>query len=553
MNQKLPGLVITGASGFIGRHVIEAAKGKFRLFCLARRSQKEAGIPEYDNLRWTQVDVSRWETMREVVRCIKDHGGADFVLHLAGYYDFSNRPNPEYERTNVTGTRHALKLAKQLGIRRFLFASSLAGCKFKGTSEPVTEETPLNADFPYAVSKRKGEEMLKEYTEWFPCTTIRFAAVYSDWCEYPPLYMFLSTWLGSKWNARILGGKGNSAITYLHIQDLIKLFFRIFQISDSLPRLSTCLASPNGTVSHLELYKTSTRYFMGHDTPPPVKLPKPVAALGILVRQYLGEWLSNPPFERRWMIEYIDKQLVVDASQTHKTLKWQPAPRLEIVRRLLFLIEKLKNHPDAWYLKNHAVLQRVAQRPNLLIYNALVDIREELCDNLVGYMTDPQNQQEFERLNKMDMDLLKWNMELVYQVLITTVRTRNRNLMLNYARVIAYHRFMEGFEFQEIGHCLSSIGTIISAALHSRPDMQELQDRIYDYVALTMQMAVDEAEDTFEYLSRRSPELQGQMSPHHLLKDSTDLERIVHDLEDICSDESHSRLDSELHRLGLNA
>ena len=35
----------------------------------------------------------------------------------------------------------------------------------------------------------------------------------ANWCEYAPLYVFLSTWLSKKWNARILGGRGASAIT----------------------------------------------------------------------------------------------------------------------------------------------------------------------------------------------------------------------------------------------------------------------------------------------------------------------------------------------------
>jgi nucleoside-diphosphate-sugar epimerase len=90
MDMSLPGIVVTGASGFIGRNFLEAVTGRYRLFCLARRSCSEAGIAPNDNMRWTQVDIAKWDTLRDVVDCIKDHGGADYVLHLAGYYDFSN-------------------------------------------------------------------------------------------------------------------------------------------------------------------------------------------------------------------------------------------------------------------------------------------------------------------------------------------------------------------------------------------------------------------------------------------------------------------------------
>ncbi|MBU2501693.1 NAD(P)-dependent oxidoreductase, partial [bacterium] len=118
MDKQLPGIVVTGASGFVGRHFLASAVGRYRLFCLARRSRTEAGVPEDPNLRWTQVDIAKWDTMRQVVNCVKEHGGADYVLHLAGYYDFKFMEHPEYERTNVLGTRNVLKLAKQLGVKR---------------------------------------------------------------------------------------------------------------------------------------------------------------------------------------------------------------------------------------------------------------------------------------------------------------------------------------------------------------------------------------------------------------------------------------------------
>lgn len=258
MDKNLSGIVVTGASGFIGRNFLEESIGKYRLFCLARRSQKETGIPQNENLRWSQVDIADWNKLKEVGSCIKDNGGANYLIHLAGYYDFSLTPNPEYKRTNVIGTSNVLKLAKLIGIKRFIFSSSLAACKFPKPSEAINEGSPLNAKFPYAWSKRMGEEMIKEYADYFSITILRLAAIYSDWCEYPPLYIFLQTWLSKKWNARIIGGKGKSAVSYLHIRDLIKLIFVIIEKSNSLPQISIFNASPNGSTSHLELFKTAT-------------------------------------------------------------------------------------------------------------------------------------------------------------------------------------------------------------------------------------------------------------------------------------------------------
>ncbi len=257
MSEILPGIVVTGASGFIGRHFVIAVSGKFRLFCIARRSQKEVSIPYHKNIHWLQLDITNQKNLQNAFKYIKDHGGADYVLHLAGYYDFTMKENPAYEQINVTGTRYVLDISKLLGIKRFIFSSSVAACKFPSHNNVLTEKSPIDADFPYARCKRKEETIIREYSKIFPCSIARLAAVYSDWCEYPMLYMLLNYWLsGKRLTSKILTGRGESAIPYIHIKDVIKLFLRIIEISDTLPHLGVYNASPQGSVSHNELFKT---------------------------------------------------------------------------------------------------------------------------------------------------------------------------------------------------------------------------------------------------------------------------------------------------------
>ncbi len=532
---NLPGIVVTGASGFVGRNFLEAAAGKYRLFCLARRSQKEAGIPQNDNIRWTQVDIARWETMRDVVRCIKDHGDADYVLHLAGYYDFSNTKNPEYDRTNVLGTRNVLKLAQMIGPKRVLFASSLAACEFPPKGKAINEDSPVDAQFPYAISKREGEKLMYEFSEWFPVSIIRFAAVFSDWCEYPPQYMFLTTWLSKKWNARVVGGRGESAIPYIHIRDLNRLFFRIIEKSNDLPRTSVYLASPNGSVSHKELFTTATRYFYGQDVKP-VKIPKFLATPGVMMRQSLGQLTQHKPFERLWMMEYIDRKLTIDATRTYRELGWEPTPRYTILRRTLFMIENMKSHAGAWHLRNEEVLLRVAQRPNLVIHELMVKLREELIEQIMGHILAPERSQTYRHYHEMDRELLEWHITLVYQLIATGIRTRSRLLLKNYAQIISYRRYVQGFSVDEVRNCMNSVGEIISAALNKQAEIKNLQLRVYDYVTMTIQLAVDQIEDSFEWLTNQSPESVAEVEKKSILSNSTDLERIIRELEDICQD-----------------
>ena len=287
MKKELPSIVITGASGFIGRHFMDFIKEHFTIFAIARRSSTEAGIHFHQNIHWIQWDIASTSRIEEVAETIQLKGGADFILHLAAFYDFDYTDNTAYQRTNIDGTKNVIELAKILKVGRFIFASSLAACNFPKPGEVVNEKSPPDADFAYAKTKKWGEIILKECSKSFPCTVIRFAAVFSDWCEYPPLYKFLDTWLSHGYDSRILGGKGESAVSYIHINDLSKLILTILRKSRELPSYGIYAASPDGSTSHRELFEIATRDFLGEPVSP-IFVPKIIAYPGIFFRIMMG-------------------------------------------------------------------------------------------------------------------------------------------------------------------------------------------------------------------------------------------------------------------------
>jgi len=544
MNEILPGIVVTGASGFIGRHFVIAVSGKYRLFCIARRSQKEVGIPYHDNIHWLQVDVTNRESLMNVFSYIKDHGGADYVLHLAGYYDFTYKENPAYEKINVAGTRNVLDMSKSLGIKRFIFSSSLAACNFPPKGKALTEESPLDADFPYGRCKRKEETIITEYSKVFPCSIVRLAAVYSDWCEYPMLYMLLRYWLSeNKLMSRILIGSGESALPYIHIRDLIKAFLQIMKISDTLPPLTTFIASPQGSVSQNELFNTATRYYYWQEIKP-FRVPKLLAFIGLIAISLLGRLSGKETLEQPWMTKYVDKKLTVDASATYNALGWRPTPRYHILRRLLFLTEKMTGHPNNWTFRNEVIIRKVAFRKSILIYDILAQLRESLVEKIAAEVMHPKNEHRFPNYRKMYGELLKWYITLNYQLVAAAVRSRDRSIIPVYAQVIAYKRYMEGFEANEVKNLMLLIGRTMKEYLLSRPELKNSNRQVEDYVVLTSQLTADEFEDAYEIFEEQSPEQQPPANVAQLTS-IENLKRILRRLEDVYSDAFSNQLKKE--------
>jgi nucleoside-diphosphate-sugar epimerase len=537
MNQGLPTLVVTGASGFLGRSFVEAAADRYRLFCIARRSDREAGIQRHENVRWISIDVGSLTCMKEATRTIRNNGGADFLLHLAGYYDFEMTDNPAYEETNVVGTRLVLEMARELGVQRFVFSSSLAVCDFLRSRGSITEESPPDAVFPYARSKRIAEQMIREASRSFPCSIVRLAPVFSDWCEYPPLYMLLETWLSRRWNARILAGSGATALPYLHVHDLNRLFFRILERSERLPGLGVYIASPRDSTSHLELYRAALRYDSGEKGRAPVRVPKPLAAAGLTLRWGLGRVLGSPPFERPWMIPYIDRRLQVDPSRTHRLLELEPAARHAIPRRLLFVIERRKHAPNEWTLRNERILRRVSHRPNLRIYCAMMEKRQAIVNRVLAKVYRECEERAFLRhYRQMNDGTLRSYLDLVLRILAASFRDRDSTLIRAYAHTVVSRRFDEGFTVEEILIMFRIFRDAVVAEILDRPDLERWEGEMRRTVSLFGQLLEDEIEDTFEELRERPRGEAGSRHPSAGSREGMEVEEIVRQIGELIGD-----------------
>jgi nucleoside-diphosphate-sugar epimerase len=501
--RALPKILVTGASGFIGRNLIEDLKEEYYIYALARQAQQEAGVRAHKNIEWILVDIAQKFNLANVIQNIKKEGGVDFIIHLAAYYNFNNAPHPEYERTNVQGTRFMLEYSKELGIKRFIFASSIAACKFPPPGKAVNERSPLDAEFSYAVSKKKCEEMLKEYSANFPCTVLRFAAVFSDWCEFGPLYMFLRTWLSSSYRSRIIGGHGESAIPYVHLNSVLRVISLVLEKSDRLPQFDIYVVSPEAPTSHLELYDLATRLYFEKPNPP-IFISKWLAVIWVYAQDQLGRLIGKRPFVRPWMMKYIDMKLTAEASYTRKTLGWEPRPRFNIMRRLLFIIENLKSSPVKWHQKNAAALTKTSlERPKLIISEVMQNMQEYITNQILEHLLSPDRSDRFKHYHNLnDPDKVRWYIEVVYNLLISSVRNGDRYALVNYARSLAKVRSRQGFDAAEVCQALYAIGDLVSSALLALHETKGLETIIHDWITLTIQLAVDEVEDTYERIAR---------------------------------------------------
>ncbi len=198
-------LLITGASGFLGSHLLKRiSPARYKtVYCLSRSdSRRLAGLsihPGLKFLRGSLFDVGAYE--RELAR-------SDAILHLAAVT--GKAPRSEYFKVNVEGTRTLVQLCQKLGVKRFLYVSSIAA-RFANKNR-----------YYYAQSKEQAEEIVRH--SGLSYTIIRPTIILSPGAP---------VWKGLSRLARLpiipVFGDGKTLIQPILVEDLVDFILALLE------------------------------------------------------------------------------------------------------------------------------------------------------------------------------------------------------------------------------------------------------------------------------------------------------------------------------------
>lgn len=495
---SMPRVVVTGAAGFVGRHLLDALKPKYRIVAVDLHSPARSGAPVHANIEWHEADLAEARSADAVFGRVAATGGAEFVVHLAAYNDYENGHDAEYERANVVSLRNVLEACSPLRPRRLVFSSSLAACRLQ-PGRVLNEDSAADGDHIYARTKREGERMVAGYAGRLPATTVRFAALFSDWCEFPPLFALLRTWLSGSWTSRVLAGRGNTALPYLHVDDATRFLASVLDSVREIPPGETLLASPDGGTSHREIFDAATLLHFGRRRRP-LHVPRLLCAPRIAAQQVLGSLIGQRPFERPWMARDVDTRMTVDARRTRERLGWAPRPRLELLRRLPFLLEKRKLDPHEWSRRNQARMEPRPLLGHLAVHALLEAHQDEITREFTEALRGPEGVARFPSYQRLTLSEHEWYHRLLLRHLLTAVRTRDAAVFAAYCHDLAEHRWQEGYRSQEVCAALEELNRICFKVLRRDPASAPLRQHLQDYVTMTLRIGCDRAQETLEEL-----------------------------------------------------
>jgi dihydroflavonol-4-reductase len=129
---------VTGATGFVGSHVARVLAEQGADLRLLIRSSSD--LRNIEDLKAERVTGD----LRDAASLKKAVSGCDAIFHVAADYRLWVRDPDEMYRSNVEGTRTILQAARESGVRRVVYTSSVATIGFTSNGRPTDESSPVS-------------------------------------------------------------------------------------------------------------------------------------------------------------------------------------------------------------------------------------------------------------------------------------------------------------------------------------------------------------------------------------------------------------------------
>lgn len=221
--------LITGGSGFIGSHLAESlVRDGYQVRVVDNlktgRLENIRHLLNKSNFDFIEADVTNRLAMMNAAR------DRTHIFHLAALADIvPSIEDPQiYFDTNVSGTANIVEAARLLGVQKVVYAAS-SSCYGIPTQFPTPETSPLNPQYPYALTKLLGEQIVMHWSKvyGFPAMSLRLFNVYGPRSRTTGAYgAVFGVFLAQKFAnmPMTVVGDGSQERDFIYVDDVVSAF-----------------------------------------------------------------------------------------------------------------------------------------------------------------------------------------------------------------------------------------------------------------------------------------------------------------------------------------
>lgn len=292
-------VLVTGGSGFLGKHFVKCLVDK-------GRNVKILDIKdcENNNVEFVKGDIRDYETVR---KCVKD---VDVVFNLASLVPQSNVKKETYDQIIVNGTRNVIDACKDTSVKVIHVSSSSVYGLNRGKN-PLKEDDPKKPVAAYGASKLSAEHLFTANSDKVNSTMLRPMTIVG-----PGIYGLFKMFLGfvKRSYPLMIFGNGNNRIQMVSLSDTADALLLAEKREKSGEMFN--LGSKD-----VPTFRNQIEALIKHANSKSVVISIP-PSLGRGIFRFLHMIHLSPLMPEHYYT--LDKDSILDISETEKILKWTP-------------------------------------------------------------------------------------------------------------------------------------------------------------------------------------------------------------------------------------
>lgn len=340
-----PVVLVTGAAGLIGskslwrlRHDYQPVGLDMKVLTTAPPEAECIGVDLTD-------DASTGLALDRVAHAYGKRIAS--VVHLAAYYQFSDERSPMYDKVTVGGSKRLITMLQQKGftVEQFAFSSTMLVHKPTEPGQPITEDDPLDAKWPYPQSKIDTEQMLREVHGDIPLVLVRIAGVYDDHGQAPMITHQIKRIDQKELKSHVYSGDTDRGQSYVHLDDLIEALAKVVEHRAELDPVEPLLIGEPEVVPYQQMQDVIGQEIHGKAQWQTIQVPQPVAKAGAWAEQHNP--VGDEPFIKPFMIKLANDHYELDICRAQRKLGWTPKHRL--IDTVPKMVAAMKQDREGWY------------------------------------------------------------------------------------------------------------------------------------------------------------------------------------------------------------
>lgn len=323
------GVLVTGAGGFIGSHLVETLVrrgAKVRAFVRYNSSQDIGRLRYLPPAVFRKVEVYSGD-LRDEHAVWKASQGVQVIFHLGALIaiPYSYVHPREVVQTNVVGTLNVLQAAMRNGVERLVHTST---SEVYGTAQyvPIDERHPLMGQSPYAASKIGADKLVESFYLSFgvPVATLR---PFNTYGERQSQRAVIPTIIAQALRGKVVQlGALHPTRDFTHVSDTVEAFLRVALAPEAVGRVLNAGSGKETTIQ----------------------------SLAETVAELLGKKIRIEVDRKRLRPKDSEVgRLLADAREARRVLQWKP--RVDLRTGLQRVIDWISSHPEDYAARGYVI------------------------------------------------------------------------------------------------------------------------------------------------------------------------------------------------------